>query len=252
MDGVFGILLLIVIVAIWYFFSYVSMKVEDKKIDIKKAKKVKEDTALQKRRDTLNISLPKTVDGYYPVLLLPMDREVYHFGEGYHWIKPGFNSYTNYKDDMYGASEKYFLQTLLKHFGNDKIKHNQLSVKINNDLYIPDFTYMDNDNKVYLDIEIDEPYSFKTKEPIHYKSSDHIRNIYMQRGGWAVIRFSEKQVVQQPDECCNFVAAYLTFAYMDKTKFGNHQLTSNLPTDKTWTKNEAEQMALVNYRKTYL
>ena len=139
MEGILG---LAIIVGLWYLISYIYEKVEDTKIDIKKSKKNKEDRALEHKRVSLNIYVPKTQEKFYPILLLPMHREVYHFGEGLYWIKPEFNSYENYNIDMYGASERRYYQTLIKYFGNERVKNNELSIKINKDIYLPDFTYI--------------------------------------------------------------------------------------------------------------
>lgn len=252
MDSILGFLILAIIIGIFCLISYAGSKVEEKKIDIKKSKKKKDDVVLQKQRDFLNIKLPLTIEGHYPVLLLPTDKEVYQFGEGYHWIKPEFKSSINYKNDIFGASERKFFQILHKYFDINKLKHNQYSIRINDDLYIPDITYIDNNKKIFVDIEIDEPYSFKTKEPIHFTSSDHIRNIYIQRGGWAVIRFSERQIIQQPVECCKFIAAYLAYAYMDNNYTTDFSSIKSINSEKCWTKKEAQDFALRNYRNTYL
>ena len=77
-------------------------------------------------------------------------------------------------------------------------------------IYEPDFIYYD--KELLIDIEIDEPYIFETKKPIHYfdeatqKHKDVKRNNYFNQLGWVVIRFSEKQVVENPYGCCLEIA----------------------------------------------
>jgi hypothetical protein len=248
----YGFLGLIVIIAIWYFISYVSVKVDETKIDIQKSRKRKSDSKLQQKRYEAKVHYPSTLSGHYPILLEPLDKEVYHFGEGYHWIKPGSTTATNFKDDIFGAAEKHFLSNLLIWFDKEKIKHNSLSVRVNKDVFIPDFTYVDEPNGIFICIEIDEPYSFKTNEPIHYTSKDDMRNIYLQRGGWAIIRFTERQTVLYPSECCKFIAEYLSYAYIDKSKLGNLKFFSDVLKEECWTRQQGEKMRLQDYRKTYL
>ena len=200
----------------------------------------------------LRLEIPKVTAGHYPVLLLPTDKAIYSKEEPNYNISPGFTYTLNLNNDIFGASEKYFFLKLTKYFGSDKVFHNAVLVTVNKNNFIPDFAYFDEEKHIYVDIEIDEPYSFKTKEPLHYGICDHNRNVFMRRGGWAVIRFSEKQVVQQPDACCKFIATYLAYAYIDKTKSEPFDLIDEVLIHKRWTKGEAEQLVLSDYRKKYL
>lgn len=75
--------------------------------------------------------------------------------------------------------------------------------------YEPDLAYVDADRGVYVDIEIDEPYSGSGK-PTHYIKADG-RSIDSERdrrfvcGGWHVARFSEEMLYLHPRECMRAV-----------------------------------------------
>ncbi len=53
--------------------------------------------------------------------------------------------------------------------------------------------------KIYIDVEIDEPYSGYTREPIHYIGcGDRFRDESMTGAGWIVLRFYERQIKESP------------------------------------------------------
>ncbi len=105
-----------------------------------------------------------------------------------------------------------------------------------------------------IDVEIDEPYVGNTKEPHHCSDGgkDDRRNQFFIDGNWLVVRFSERQVVVQAQECCYLIARLLAELtgvkeYLDR--FSSHQLPTP---DRTWNFATAKQMANNNYRLTYL
>lgn len=101
-----------------------------------------------------------------------------------------------------------------------------------------------------IDIEIDEPYSGYDKTPIHYVGcGDEFRDRNMANLGWLVIRFSEKQIVQEPENCIFFIHSLL--AQID-TEF-TCTYPGVLPTpDKRWSEVEAQIMAIQKYREKLL
>lgn len=69
-------------------------------------------------------------------------------------------------DAQSGKSEARFENYLKKHFGNNILK--KVTVNFYADYpYTPDFVFIDPDTKLHIDIEIDEPYTFNGKKPIH-------------------------------------------------------------------------------------
>ncbi len=153
-----------------------------------------------------------------------------------------------------GYSEKRFNDYLKKYFGN-KI-HKNLAINIPNFSYpyTPDFSYIDPLTNLHIDIEIDEPYTYKKSEPIHYQGKDNQRNQYFLDRGWIVVRFCEEQIVKYPDGCCKVIAQVISETLNDNdnliiSKFKNIQQPPNIP---QWTELEAINMAKNKYRKTYL
>ncbi|MCL1475109.1 hypothetical protein [Argonema antarcticum] len=151
-----------------------------------------------------------------------------------------------------GVSEKDFKQVLQQIFPNI-----QQGLQFQNpDLSIPysaDFTLI-HPSGLSIDIEVDEPYVGNTKEPHHCTDGgkDNIRNEFFLKGNWAVIRFSEKQVVQYSRSCCKVIASVIARVTGDRTYLAPLQTIPDLPTDPMWTTRQAQKWAKENYRQTYL
>lgn len=150
-----------------------------------------------------------------------------------------------------GISEKYFHYKLLSNF-KKKIKRNFLLNfdGAKND-YEPDFTFVDDQYGLFLDIEIDEPYSGISRQPMHFEGSyDLDRDSYFNRNGWIVIRIAEEQVVKYPEICCHYIAKVVNSIIPDYS-YDDH-LAEQLTPIKQWTYEEAIQIARANYRESYL
>lgn len=217
---------------------YISDKINEFKS--KKLNKLFEKQTEEKnlKRKQLGILRPVTKIGYFPTLNLVESRFE-------RW------SETIHPDAQIGFSEKSFYSFLIKYFDEKKIFWNQKKISTKK----PDFTYEDKLKNIYLVIEIDEPYVFKTGEPIHYieNEADTEKNIYYSKDGWTAIRFSEFQILQYPNECCKFIAEVIDFfdldySYKNSIEFQN---IKTLPIDKRWTYEEAKQMALKGARNNY-
>ncbi|MFC5284277.1 DUF559 domain-containing protein [Pedobacter alpinus] len=100
---------------------------------------------------------------------------------------------------------------------------------------------------VIIDIEIDEPYVYKSKEPTHWIDNiiDSERNNYFTKSNWPVIRFTEEQV------CLNIEKCYLTIQNVIDHIVTGVELKSYMSAS-LWTRDEAERMANSDFRKTYL
>lgn len=112
--------------------------------------------------------------------------------------------------------------------------------------YEPDIAYIDAKKGIFIDIEIDEPYSGWERQPIHYKTKygtiDDLRNNYFTERGWTVLRFSEKQVHEQPKSCLKRV--YQLLHEIDGSITIPQCLATEVdisPNDM-WTKEQAERM----------
>lgn len=120
--------------------------------------------------------------------------------------------------------------------------------------YEPDIAliYSKNGLNVRIDIEIDEPYAAITNKPTHYIGcGDEYRDANLNSLGWIVVRFSERQVSQQTEQCVKFVADLIN--NIDNT-YGNSkpEMISELIPDKQWTKLECQKMAGDYVRQEYL
>lgn len=122
-----------------------------------------------------------------------------------------------------------------------------LFVGNNSNPYEPDLAYIDAQKRIFIDIEIDEPYSGWERQPIHYKirngiTVDDARNNYFTERGWTVLRFSEKQVHEQPKSCLKRV--YQLLNEMDGAITMPQCLATeaDISSNDMWTKEQAERM----------
>lgn len=120
--------------------------------------------------------------------------------------------------------------------------------------YTPDFAYIDGKLNLYIDIEIDEPYAYHTKEPTHYVGAekDNRRNNHFSDKGWIVIRFSEEQVVCYPHSCCKSIAGAIAQITGDSQSMRQFANTPDIQPARQWTKYEADEMAARGERNRYL
>lgn len=152
-----------------------------------------------------------------------------------------------------GKAEKAF-RSHLKQFFPDKIYAN-LTLKIPgfSHPYTPDIAYIDRAIGLYIDIEVDEPYAYHTREVIHHDTSekDFNRNQFFVNKGWIVIRFSEQQVICYPDSCCKLVAQKIAQIMVDDSILNRFANIPELPKQRQWTEAEASQMAVERARDNY-
>jgi len=153
-----------------------------------------------------------------------------------------------------GKSEAKFEQYLNSYFPRQI--YTDLALRIPNFKrpYTADFTYIDKEIKLFIDIEIDEPYIYNTREPIHYIGywKDKIRNDFFNNKGWIVIRFSEEQVVRYPDSCCKFIAQQIAEITGNSAITNQFAQTPDLQPQQQWTEKEAIEMAYRKERDDYL
>ncbi len=142
-----------------------------------------------------------------------------------------------------GHSERSFLFHLLQHIPKENILTRQ---RVGH--FFPDFIYT-NGKDVYVDIEIDEPYDHKSRQVTHSFDSldDQNRNEYFLKHNWFVLRFSEKQIVTEPEECCYYLKTMLRV----HTNEDLPSRPSYLRNDKCWSDEEAIKMMEGNIRQAY-
>jgi len=115
--------------------------------------------------------------------------------------------------------------------------------------YFPDIM-LDIDNKYFVDIEIDEPYEYKSKQETHYiGSKDDIRNQKFIENNWFVLRFTEEQINNNLTTCVCLIKELVDFILSGETiHLSNLCEISRIMTSPLWTKEEARLMSINNTR----
>ncbi|EKQ71206.1 hypothetical protein OsccyDRAFT_0058 [Leptolyngbyaceae cyanobacterium JSC-12] len=153
-----------------------------------------------------------------------------------------------------GHSEIQFEQDLWQYFPN-RIHTGLMMPRPGHDQpYVPDFAYIDPILNLYIDIEVDEPYTHNTRQPLHYADSekDQQRNQFFLEAGWIVIRFSELQVVKMPMSCCKVIASTIASITQDNTLMNPFRQVPTLKPEQRWSYEEAQHMIKTAYREQYL
>lgn len=108
-------------------------------------------------------------------------------------------------------------------------------------------------NGVCIDLEIDEPYEYDTKREQHcIDGEDEERNNYFRKNDWFVIRFSEKQALKYTDECTKIITIIKNLIEKgDISQIDSYFELANKISDPRWTIEQANIMALEDYRNSY-
>ena len=148
-----------------------------------------------------------------------------------------------------GFTESFFEQKLEKYFKSYILKN----IVVNDGRkypYQPDYVFYYPEKKIFIDIEIDEPYAYQSKKAIHI--NDNKRNDYFLQKGWSIIRFAEVQITKFPELCCKIISEHIRNLTGENIWIeGFHEL-ENLKIIKAWNLIEAKKMASNSYRQTYL
>ena len=119
--------------------------------------------------------------------------------------------------------------------------------------YEPDIVLFDKKLNLFIDIEIDEPYDGFYRYPTHnfraedYFKQDNIRDLFFTESGWVVIRFTEKQVHNQPKECIEYIINVINSIYGKE-----FSKTQKCEIEYQWDENQCVQWQLNKYREKYL
>lgn len=106
------------------------------------------------------------------------------------------------------------------------------------------------EEKLYIDIEIDEPYDIVSRKPIHYtENGDNLRDRYFIRNGWCVIRFAEQQIKDNIEGVINYIKRILRWL-TDENGIKFHENT--LKFLNRWSYEDAVVMSSNNTRENYL
>jgi len=119
--------------------------------------------------------------------------------------------------------------------------------------YEPDIVLFDKNLNLYIDIEIDEPYDGYFRYPTHCinieedDKQDNIRDLFFTESGWIVIRFTEKQVHCQANDCICYIKNVINSIY--NQDFINDTKCEN---ENQWDYNQCIQWQKIFYREKYL
>lgn len=153
-----------------------------------------------------------------------------------------------------GHSETQFERDLWQYFPN-KIHTGLMMPRPGFDQpYVPDFAHIDPATHLHIDIEVDEPYTYDTRQPLHYLDSekDKHRNQFFLEAGWIVIRFSEAQVVKTPLSCCKAIASTIASITQDNTLMNLFRQVPTLKPEQRWSYEEAQRLIETTHREQYL
>lgn len=158
------------------------------------------------------------------------------------------------KIKKHGPSELVVFSRILR-LGFNEIQEN-VCVNIDGHNYEPDFAYINEEKGIYIDIEIDEPYS-ASGHPTHYievnsTPKDEERNIRFQNAGWYVVRFTEEQVFCYTKEAVKVILNTLKEAEVINSIPSKFVDVSDLPVITQWTKEQAYKLHQEGFREKYL
>lgn len=158
------------------------------------------------------------------------------------------------RSNQKGYKENDFYNQIKSKITDITIENNVHMVIPNyNKPYEPDIVLFDKKLNLYIDIEIDEPYDGYYRYPTHCTNpeeeikQDDIRDLFFTESGWVVIRFTEKQVHCQANECIDYIQNVLNSLY-------NKNFTTDVKCEreKQWDYNQCIQWQKIYYREKYL
>lgn len=174
----------------------------------------------------------------YPIILLPdLGSDIF--------------SRVETKHGRQGVCDSFLYEEIVKIFD---------SAQLNSAIFLrdsaisaePDISLFFDNSNLLIDIEVDEPYDGLSRSPLHYAGcNDNIRNELFRANGWAVIRFSERQVRLNPLSCIKLIASVVD--NLLNMQFGElFEHIPNIETEELWSFEQANYWASDNYREDYL
>ena len=131
----------------------------------------------------------------------------------------------------------------------------KVRVRIDGHGYEPDFAFVDKTHGVYIDIEIDEPYTARGIAS-HYVNDgvakDGQRNERFLAAGWHVVRFSERQMFCETEACMKLICELAlqlgaSFPLPDALRD-----VGTVTPDECWSAADAKRYFQQHYRESYL
>lgn len=147
-----------------------------------------------------------------------------------------------------GYKEQDFLNALRRSITEIDIADDfHLTIPFFNRPYEPDIVLFDKELNLYIDIEIDEPYDGYYRFPTHELEKDETRDLFFTESGWVVIRFTERQIHLQEQECVAFIRDVI-----NSIRTYSLESTSNCLIEEQWSYSQAIRWEKDHYREKYL
>ncbi len=153
-----------------------------------------------------------------------------------------------------GVSEAHLAKFLHQYFSDCQIGEEYFAIEGTKVGYTTDFSIIEPTTGIGIDLEVDEPYEGKFKQPHHCtdNAKDRNRNKYLVERGWIVLRVSEFQVVSQPEAVCKLIAKII-HRLSDRSKYLEALAAfPDLIADNTWNSVGVSNMVYRKYRERYL
>ena len=152
-----------------------------------------------------------------------------------------------------GYKEDDFAWHLRRHFGGEVRVETDYALAVAGGAraYEPDLVLHVPALHLYVDIEVDEPYNGRTRQPTHCAGSDEARDRFFTSRGWCVVRLTERSVHEQPEGACRLLAALLSKVvpgYEVPEALADARMSAADP----WDGAQASAWADARYRERYL
>lgn len=226
----------------------------------------KPDKQFYEKAKQLNLSLPLYSNRFvYPYIISPYFNEKLK-AKAPEWIEDfesGSESinFRYKKNPRQGISESVLFEKLKSFLHEEKLffggKHLQG--------FCPDIIYADKKNKIFIDMEIDEPYSYEALKPLHYYKknldsktlngafdTNEERDNVFKKYGWTVIRFSEEQVINETDSCVAIILQVIKYWSQDQYPFLGIKSVKEITKERRWTFDESLERIKLKSRDKYL
>ncbi|MFP5274905.1 hypothetical protein [Coleofasciculus sp.] len=189
-----------------------------------------------------------------PLTLSPVEQRKAHLRELASLMEGRVLLPTGTSDAPVGASEKRFGEVLNRYFSGRVFPQMEVPIPNYQHNYSTDFCLSIPEVNLWIDIEIDEPYDYKSGKPTHCcdDGRDANRNTFFLNNGWVVIRFSEQQVVDYPESCCKEIASVIKKLTGIEVFYKRLENVPQLTSSPLWTKRQAKEMAKAKVRGKYL
>ncbi len=151
-----------------------------------------------------------------------------------------------------GISESSFISKVAEKFKKEYLNHAVFPGKGGMPI-VPDILLHNEHLNFYLDIEIDEPYAWTKNIETHYAGSDTNRDFDILYANWFILRFTERQIVEKPEQCILQIEHALVVInnIVDKKMETDFERDS-LIEEPAWSKSDCTKMMISDIRNDYL